>query len=96
MTEIKRKNPKYLEFIRSLPCIICRNPATEPHHIRSRLFVPEAMRGGTGLKPSDYTCVPLCHKHHHDVHAGTLTLADPHFDIIKNMAMYIDFMIDTN
>lgn len=62
------KNPPgrseaYLDYIRSLPCIVCRNPA-EPHHTES---------GGVGLKGSDFSCVPLCRKHHRELHDMTVS-----------------------
>lgn len=34
----------------------------EPHHWR------RGADGGTGLKPSDCFCIPLCHRHHRQVH----------------------------
>lgn len=48
----------YLNFIRSLPCIICGNPAAESHHQKIRY------QGSVALKASDYRAVPLCHAHH--------------------------------
>ena len=51
----KYRNKKYLEFIRSHPCIICGNPETDAHHIRRQEY-----GSGTGTKPHDYVTVPLC------------------------------------
>lgn len=61
-----QKNPKYLTFIRQLPCFICNNPQSSPHHVRNRFMVPEKLRGGVSLKPYDETCVPLCREHHQE------------------------------
>ncbi len=60
------KNPPgrsqaYLDYIRSLPCIVCRQPA-EPHHTET---------AGVGLKGSDFSCVPLCREHHGKSHNMT-------------------------
>jgi hypothetical protein len=53
------KNPKYLEYIRTLPCCVCRRGA-EPHH---------ADTGGVGIKCSDTRAIPLCHRCHVECHA---------------------------
>jgi len=59
----KQKTPrdkKYLAWIKTLPCQVCRTPgATEPHHTET---------GGIGIKGSDYSCVPLCHVCHQKLH----------------------------
>lgn len=51
------KSDKYLDYIRSLPCLNCNKPA-EPHHLR------ELGDGGMGLKPPDTQAVPLCRECH--------------------------------
>ena len=56
------KNPKYLKFVRTLPCSYCGNPDTEPHHII------EIGDGIMGAKASDIHSMPLCRKHHDEVH----------------------------
>lgn len=50
-----KKDPKHLQRVRELGCIICQSPANA-HHIRA----------GNGLsqKASDYETIPLCHFHH--------------------------------
>ena len=51
-----QRNPKYLAFIRSLPCTVCKVTRgvqaahTGPH--------------GMGQKSSDLSAIPLCHEHH--------------------------------
>lgn len=47
---------KYLMFIRSLPCLICREGPVDPDHLKSR--------GWGEAKQVDYFCVPLCRRHH--------------------------------
>lgn len=66
----RKKNPKHLEFIRTLPCCICKdNTTTEAAHIRM------AHRGwgksytGMAEKPDDNWTVPLCGKHHREQHS---------------------------
>jgi Protein of unknown function (DUF968) len=52
------RDKKYLDFIRSLPCLICGAAGSEAHH--------EAREGhGTmGGKPGDDRTIPLCVNHH--------------------------------
>ncbi len=49
----------YLEFVASCGCFVCGRPA-EPHHALGQR--------GTGIKPSDFGCVPLCRLHHRQLH----------------------------
>lgn len=51
------RDASYLEFVRSLGCLVCGRPA-EAHH--------QAVRGqgSVGAKCSDYRALPLCHDHH--------------------------------
>ena len=50
------RNPKYLAFIRRLPCVAClSNRGVEASH-----FGPH----GIGQKSSDLQTLPLCHKCH--------------------------------
>lgn len=60
---------KYLNFIRSKPCLICEAEAdVVAHHFRLK------GTAGIGIKPPDRYCVPLCVKHHTEIHAyGLLT-----------------------
>jgi len=55
-------NPAYLEWIRSLPCVICsrggrrQTSRTDAHHSGPR---------GLGQKVADEQAIPLCHHDHH-------------------------------
>jgi len=58
----KKTDPKYLDYVRSLPCIICKtfhepqNSVTTAHH-------PIHERFSTGKRP-DADAIPLCEGHH--------------------------------
>lgn len=52
------RNRKYLDWIRSRPCIFCGG-LSEPHHVRRYYW-----GSGTGQKPHDYVCIPVCRTHH--------------------------------
>ena len=67
------RSEKYKKYIRSLPCVICNYPASEAHHVRID------GNAGTGMKPSDTYCVPLCPLHHAELHQfGKDTFFDRH------------------
>ena len=54
------RDNNYLEFIRTLPCLMCGDPHNiHAHHTKT---------GGMGIKASDYTAVPLCPHCHNEVH----------------------------
>jgi len=50
------RDSKYLAFIRTIPCLVCRH--------RGVVHAHHAETGGMGIKASDYTAIPLCVKHH--------------------------------
>lgn len=53
-------DPKYLEFVRTKPCCVCRASPTEAAHIR--MANPAIGKPSTGMseKPDDRYSVPLC------------------------------------
>lgn len=52
------RNPKYLDWLRGQKCAVSGSPAECAHHIRL------GTNGGTGIKPSDYFCLPLLNEFH--------------------------------
>ena len=66
------RNPKYLQFIDTKPCVVCSRKATHHH---------ENLCGkGTALKCSDYECLPLCLECHNKRHdQGKYTFWGDHF-----------------
>lgn len=57
------RDPKHLKFVASLPCLKCGISECDAHHIRI------GTDGGTGLKPSDSFTIPICRKHHTQLHS---------------------------
>jgi hypothetical protein len=56
------RNKEHLDFVSSLPCLVCGRQPCDPHHLR---FVqPRAL----GCKVSDEFTVPLCRIHHRELH----------------------------
>ena len=63
------KSPKHLDFIRSLPCIVCGdNTSTEAAHVRFADLRAAKPITGIGIKPDDCWTMPLCGKHHREQH----------------------------
>lgn len=57
------RDGRYMDLVRSMPCAVgseCYGPV-HAHHAGER--------PGLGIKASDYTCIPLCQKHHSDLHS---------------------------
>lgn len=62
-------DPAYRARVRALPCCArhmsgCTGPV-DPHHAGGL-----AHGRGTGLKPPDRTCIPICRGHHDALHDG--------------------------
>ena len=64
---LQKKKPfrseKYLKWIRSTPCMVCgTDQGIQPHHL-----IGHGTKGGS-LKSDDRLVMPLCAKHHHELH----------------------------
>ena len=46
---------KILQYVRELPCCVCRRAGAEPHHIKTR---------GAGGPDRIHNLIPLCKAHH--------------------------------
>ena len=57
------RSRKHLSFVRGQRCAFCACPAAEAHHAFRR-----AGGGGLGIKGCDLFTVPLCGKHHRELH----------------------------
>lgn len=65
------KDPKHLEWIRTLECVICGdNTSIEAAHIRHADPVYLKREVGMGEKPDDCWVTPLCGRHHREQHAA--------------------------
>ena len=73
------RDKKYLKFIRSLPCSICRRIGSEAHHVR-RYYWGASM----GVKPHDFVAVARCREHH-----GPDYEDDIEIEIIGNLIRYL-------
>ena len=60
--ELKIKDKVYLKWVASNPCIICQQNGCNAHHIQY------AQHRGIGQKVGDQFTLPLCVKHHYQLH----------------------------
>lgn len=66
-------NKKYLEWIRTLNCIVHGTSPSEPHHYNA------PGHGGTGTKCPDERCIPMCFECHRLIHQiGRKSWLDKH------------------
>jgi len=76
------RNKDYLNYIRSLPCLICGNPESEAHHVRRQYWM-----ASMGRKPHDYVAIPLCRTHHTAANEQRLIVERTIIDLLMG---YID------
>ena len=57
------RSSKHLEKVRDFPCVICKNPSVDAHHLRIT-----GHKRGMSIKNSDEFTIPLCRKHHEELH----------------------------
>jgi hypothetical protein len=63
MQKVKKfRSKKYLQWVASKPCLICRYEPCQAHHIT--ISEPR----GWGQKVSDNYTIPLCYQHHDLLH----------------------------
>jgi hypothetical protein len=74
MTNFKRQKVKsgaHEDFIRSLPCVICKdNTTTECAHVSYADMRYGKFGRGKGQKEESIWVIPLCGAHHRDQHTG--------------------------
>lgn len=56
------RSKEHLKKVVDNPCVICNNPLVQAHHLT--IVEPKAR----GLKSSDFWTLPLCSKHHRELH----------------------------
>ena len=56
------RDKEHLRYVAAQPCLLCSATPSDPHHVR--FAQPRAMARKVG---DDFT-VPLCRKHHRDLH----------------------------
>jgi hypothetical protein len=59
---VRRRSKAHLAFVASQPCLVCQASPCDAHHLK--LAQPRSL----GRKVSDEFTVPLCRKHHRELH----------------------------
>ena len=81
----------YLDYIRSLECVICGKSPSDPHHLDT---------AGVAMKGSDYITVPLCREHHDELHSqGKATFQQLHGvdfykEVVKFLVAWLEVQVD--
>jgi hypothetical protein len=61
---MRLRSKKHMAVVRSHGCCICRNPVADAHHLRT-----VGHKRAAALKNGDDFTIPLCRKHHDELHA---------------------------
>ena len=64
----RQLDPTYLKRLRTQPCCLCDGIDVEAHHIRLASINDDKHSPGLGAKASDKWVVPLCNRHHRELH----------------------------
>lgn len=59
---IRWVSPQFLVWVKNQPCLCCGQPADDAHHLIGW------GQGGVGTKAHDIFTIPLCRKHHRQLH----------------------------
>jgi hypothetical protein len=59
---VRRRSKAHLAFVAAQPCLVCRASPCDAHHLK--IAQPRSL----GRKVSDEFTVPLCRKHHQELH----------------------------
>ncbi|WP_374990878.1 DUF968 domain-containing protein [Escherichia coli] len=80
-TEIKEK---YTRWVKTQPCACCGMPADDPHHLIGH------GQGGMGTKAHDLFVLPLCRKHHNELHTDTVAFEEKYGSQLELIFRFID------
>jgi hypothetical protein len=72
---------KYMDWVKTLPCVGCNSPADDPHHPYGVGFK------GMGSKVPDYWVIPLCRNCHDNLHHDPLKWEDVNGEQIRHALM---------
>ncbi|MDI3221446.1 DUF968 domain-containing protein [Klebsiella michiganensis] len=69
---IRWVSPDFLTWVKTQPCMCCGQPADDAHHLIGW------GQGGVGTKAHDIFTIPLCRKHHRQLHEDPLAFEREH------------------
>ncbi|EFC6239928.1 DUF968 domain-containing protein [Escherichia coli] len=77
-------NEKYTRWVKTQPCACCGKPADDPNHLIGY------GQGGMGTKAHDLFVLPLCRKHHDELHADTVAFEEKYGSQLELIFRFID------
>ncbi|WP_208487439.1 DUF968 domain-containing protein, partial [Escherichia coli] len=77
-------NEKYTRWVKTQPCACCGKPADDPHHLIGH------GQGGMSTKAHDLFVLPLCRKHHDELHADTVAFEEKYGSQLELIFRFID------
>ncbi|EGD1693302.1 DUF968 domain-containing protein [Escherichia coli] len=77
-------NEKYTHWVKTQPCACCGKPADDAHHLIGH------GQGGMGTKAHDLFVLPLCRKHHDELHADTVVFEEKYGSQLELIFRFID------
>lgn len=77
-------NDKYTRWVKAQPCACCGKPADDPHHLIGH------GQGGMGTKAHDLFVLPLCRKHHDELHADIVAFEENYGSQLELIFRFID------
>lgn len=87
MLRPKRKrweNEKYTRWVKAQPCACCSKQADDPHHLIGY------GQGGMGTKSHDLFVLPLCRRHHDELHADTVAFEKKYGSQLELIFRFLD------
>lgn len=78
------ESTKYLQWVKKQPCVCCGQPADDPHHIIGY------GQGKMGGKAHDIFTIPLCRKHHNELHQNVEEWEQKHGSQILLLFQFLD------
>ena len=80
---------KYTRWVKTQPCACCGMPADDPHHLIGH------GQGGMGTKAHDLFVLPLCRKHHNELHTDTVAFEEKYGSQLELIFRFIDRALAT-
>lgn len=73
---IKKPEParstRYMKWVKTQNCAVCYAPSDDAHHV-----ISVGLGGGMGTKVDDILTIPLCRKHHTELHNSSSDFDQP-------------------
>ncbi|OCG08883.1 hypothetical protein A9G13_02135 [Gilliamella sp. wkB178] len=78
------ESTKYLQWVKTQPCVCCGQQSDDPHHIIGY------GQGKMGGKAHDIFTIPLCRKHHNELHKNVEEWEQKHGSQILLLVQFLD------